>query len=319
MQWDERIGRRLKLRDLHILLAVMEHGSMAKAASALAISQPAVSKAIADLEYTLGLRLLDRARHGMAPTAYGRALITRGLTVFDELRQAVEDLKFLADPTAGELRIGSSEAMAAGFLPAVIDRLSRQYPRVTSNVAQAVFAAMQYRELRERSIDLLLGRVFTPFKEEDLAVEILFDDQVAVVVGAQSPWARSRRIKLADLLDESWILPPADSVPGSLVVEIFRASGLDVPRAPLTTLSIHLCLRMLATGRYVTTLPRSILHFSGKDSSLKVLPIKLPAQPRPVGIVTLKNRTLSPVARLFIDCAREVTKPLVKGHSRAVI
>jgi DNA-binding transcriptional LysR family regulator len=319
MQWDERIGRRLKLRDLHILLAVMEHGSMAKAASALAISQPAVSKAIADLEYTLGLRLLDRARHGMAPTAYGRALITRGLTVFDELRQAVEDLKFLADPTAGELRIGSSEAMAAGFLPAVIDRLSRQYPRVTSNVAQAVFAAMQYRELRERSIDLLLGRVFTPFKEGDLAVEILFDDQVAVVVGAQSPWARSRRIKLADLLDESWILPPADSVPGSLVVEIFRASGLDVPRAPLTTLSIHLCLRMLATGRYVTTRPRSILHFSGKDSSLKVLPIKLPAQPRPVGIVTLKNRTLSPVARLFIDCAREVTKPLVKGHSSAVI
>jgi DNA-binding transcriptional LysR family regulator len=181
------------------------------------------------MEYTLGLRLLDRARHGMEPTTYGRALISRGATVFDELRQAVEELKFLADPTAGELRVGSSEAMAAGFLPAVIDRLSRQYPRVTSNVVQAVFTAMQYRELRERSIDLLLGRVFTPFREEDLAVEILFDDQVAVVVGAQSPWVRSRRLKLADLLDEPWILPPADSVPGSLAVEIFRASGLQVP------------------------------------------------------------------------------------------
>jgi len=315
VQWDERIGRRLKLRDLHILLAVVEHGSMGKAASALAISQPAVSKAIADMEYTLGLRLLDRARHGMEPTTYGRALISRGATVFDELRQAVEELKFLADPTAGELRVGSSEAMAAGFLPAVIDRLSRQYPRVTSNVVQAVFTAMQYRELRERSIDLLLGRVFTPFREEDLAVEILFDDQVAVVVGAQSPWVRSRRLKLADLLDEPWILPPADSVPGSLAVEIFRASGLQVPRAPLTTLSIHLCLRMLATGRYVATLPRSILHFSGKDLSLKVLPIKLPAQPRPIGIVTLKNRTLSPVTGLFINCARDVARPLVKDNS----
>jgi DNA-binding transcriptional LysR family regulator len=205
--------------------------------------------------------------------------------------------------------------MAAGFLPAVIDRLSRQYPRVTSNVVQAVFAAMQYRELRERSIDLLLGRVFMPFREEDLAVEILFDDQVAVVVGAQSPWVRFRRLKLADLLDEPWILPPADSVPGSLAVEIFRASGLQVPRAPLTTLSIHLCLRMLATGRYVATLPRSILHFSGKDLSLKVLPIKLPAQPRPIGIVTLKNRTLSPVTGLFINCARDVARPLVKDNS----
>jgi LysR substrate binding domain len=101
-------------------------------------------------------------------------------------------------------------------------------------------------------------------------VEILFDDEVAVVVGAQSPWVRSRRLKLANLLDESWILPPADSAPGSLAVEIFRASGLEVPHAPLTTLSIHLCLRMLATGRYVATLPRSILHFTGKGSSLKV-------------------------------------------------
>jgi DNA-binding transcriptional LysR family regulator len=162
----------------------------------------------------------------------------------------------------------------------------------------------------------LLGRVFTPFREEDLAVEILFDDQVAVVVGAQSPWVRSRRLKLADLLDEPWILPPADSIPGSLAVEIFRASGLQVPRAPLTTLSIHLCLRMLATGRYVTTLPRSILHFSGKDLSLKVLPIKLLAQPRPIGIVTVKSRTLSPVTRLFINYAHEVAGPLVKGHSR---
>src|SRR5260370_32122147 len=105
---------------------------------------------------------------------------------------------------------------------------------------------MQYRELRERSIDLLLGRVFTPFREEDLAVEILFDDQVAVVVSAHSPWVRSRRLKLADLLDEPWILPPADSVPGSLPVENFLARSLQIPRAPLTPVAIHLCLRMLA-------------------------------------------------------------------------
>lgn len=123
---------------------------------------------------------------------------------------------------------------------------------------------------------------------------------------------------MRDANEKSWILPPADSIPGSLAVEIFRASGLQVPRAPPTTLSIHLCLRMLATGRYVATLPRSILHFSGRDLSLKTLPIKLPAQPRPIGIVTLKNRTLSPVTRLFINCAREVARPLVKGNAQCV-
>src|SRR5258708_8114113 len=141
VQWDERIGRRLKLRDLHILLAVVEHGSMGKAASALAISQPAVSKAIADMEYTLGLRLLDRARHGMEPTTHGRALITRRATVFAELRQAVEELKFLADPTAGGFPVGGSEALAPGVLPPALDRAARPYPLRESERVSMLFSS----------------------------------------------------------------------------------------------------------------------------------------------------------------------------------
>src|ERR1700730_9241754 len=86
MQWHERIGRRLKLRDLHILLAVVQHRSMAKAATELAISQPAVSKAIADMEHTFGLRLLDRTPQGVEPTTYGVALAKHGTVIFDELK-----------------------------------------------------------------------------------------------------------------------------------------------------------------------------------------------------------------------------------------
>jgi DNA-binding transcriptional LysR family regulator len=308
MQWVDRVGRRLKLRDLHILLTVVQRGSMAKAAAELAISQPAVSKAIADMERTLGLRLLDRSRNGIEPTAYGRALARRGLAVFDELKHGVEELAFLADPTAGELRIGSTESIAAGLLPAVIERFSLEHPRVHLDVAQAVISTPHYRELRERSIDLLLGRIPTPFAEDDLATDIVYDDQV-VVAGRQSKWARARRLKLADLADEPWILPPADTLPGSLAAELFGASGAEMPRAPVTTLSIHLCCQLAASGRFVTTLPTSILRFAGRDLSLKVLPIKLPAQARPVGVVTLKNRTLSPVAKIFIQYVRRLVSP----------
>jgi DNA-binding transcriptional LysR family regulator len=317
MQWIDRVGRRLKLRDLHILLAVVQCRSMAKAASELAVSQPAVSKAIADMEYALGLRLLDRTRQGIEPTMYGRALIRRGLAVFDELRQGVKELEFLSDPTAGELRIGSQESIAAGLLPAIIDRFSRQYPRVTLHVAQAVFGTMMFRELRERTVDALLGRILGPLPEDDLEVQILFNDPVLVVAGQQSRWSHRRSLKLADLADEAWILPPADSLPGALAADLFRASGLDVPRSPLTTLSIHLCCRLAATGRFVALLPSSVLHFRANDLPLKVLPVKLPAQLRQVGIVTLKNRTLSPVTQLFITCAREVTRPLAKTEPTA--
>jgi DNA-binding transcriptional LysR family regulator len=136
----------------------------------------------------------------------------------------------------------------------------------------------------------------------------VYDDQVVVVAGRQSKWARSGKLKLADLAREPWILPPADTLPGSLAAELFRGAGAEMPRAPITTLSIHLCCRLVASGRFVTTLPTSILRFGGKDLSLKVLSMKLPVQSRPVGIVTLKNRTLSPVAKLFIECVHRLVK-----------
>jgi len=309
MQWVDRVGRRLKLRDLHILLTVVQRGSMAKAAVELAISQPAVSKAIADIEQTVGLRLLDRSRNGVEPTAYGRALARRCLAVFDELKHGVEELAFLADPTRGELRIGSTESIAAGLLPAVVERFSREHPRVHLDVAQAVMNTSHYSELRERSIDLLLGRIPTPFAEDDLETDIVYDDQVVVVAGRESKWARARRLSLADLAGEPWILPPADTLSGSLAAELFRASGVEMPRAPVTTLSIHLCCRLIASGHFITTLPTSILRFAGHDLALKVLPIKLPAQPRPVGIVTLKKRMLSPIARSFIECVQRLVSP----------
>ncbi|MEA2768964.1 MAG: hypothetical protein QOD93_1926 [Acetobacteraceae bacterium] len=306
MEWSERIGRRLKLRDLHLLMTVVQKGSMAKAAAELAVSQPAVSKAIADMEHTLGLRLLDRGRNGVEPTAYGRALVKRGLTIFDELKQGVEELEFLADPSVGSLRIGSTESIAAGMLPVIIERFCREHPGVRLDVAQTVISTLHYRELRERSIDLLIGRIPTPFAEDDLAADIVYDDQVVVVAGRQSKWARSRKPRLADLGGEPWVLPSADTMPGALAAEIFRAGGTKMPRAPVTTLSIHLCCRLAASGRFITMLPISILRFGGHDLSLKVLPIEVPSQPRPVGIATLKNRTPSPVANRFVACVHRV-------------
>src|ERR671922_1599787 len=101
MHSSDRISRRLKPRDLQVLLKVAEDGNMAAAAKHLAISRPAVSKTIADLEHTLGVRLLDRTPRGIVPTLYGRALLKRGLIVLDELRQSVKEIEFLSDPSAG--------------------------------------------------------------------------------------------------------------------------------------------------------------------------------------------------------------------------
>jgi DNA-binding transcriptional LysR family regulator len=226
MPWDERIGRRLKLRDLYVLKTVAQLGSMGKAGAHLAVSQPAISKAITDLERVLGVRLLDRNRQGVEPTIYGSALLKWSTTVFDDLRQGVDEIDFLADPTAGELRIGTTEAMTAGLVPAVIDRLSRQYPRMHFNVRQAATHPEQYRDLRERNIDLVLGALVMPIANEDLNVEILYEESIVVVAGLNNKWHRRRKIDPAELIDEPWILPDYDTTfSGSIVRDAFRAKG----------------------------------------------------------------------------------------------
>jgi DNA-binding transcriptional LysR family regulator len=314
MQWADRIGRRIKLRDLHILMTVVERGSMSKAAEQLSISQPVVSKSVADLEHALGVPLLDRSPQGVEPTLYGRAIIGSGVAVFDDLRKCVNQIEFLADPTAGEVRIGCSEVMAAGLLPAVIDRLSRQFPRLVFNVIQAPWIEQQYRDLRERSVDLILGRMVTPIADDDLNAEILFDDPLLVVAGTNSKWVRRRSIKPAELLDETWCLPPYDKLIGSNIAEAFRAQGLNVPRQTVVSASIQLFNALLATGRFLGVLSDSTLRLSGKRMALKALPVEFSICPGPVGIVTLKDRTVGPAAQLFIDHARKVAKPLAKGQ-----
>jgi len=313
MQWTDRIGRRLKLRDLHILLAVAKSGSMGKAASELAISQPSISKAIADVEHAVGLRLLDRGPHGIEPTIYGRALLKCGIAVFDELRQGVKELDFLTDPHAGELRIGCTETMAAGFVSAVIDRLTRQYPRVAFHLVPADTATLVHRELHERKVEVVVTATMTLGLERDLNVEILFDDRFVAMAGAESRLLRRRRLKLADLINERWILPPADSLPGTSIAQAFRAIGLEPPRAQMVSFSLPLHHHLLATGLFITMLPMSMLRF-GKHLPLKLLPVDTSGGPYPTGIVTLKNRTLSPLAQLFIDCARDVARPMLKGR-----
>ena len=139
MQLSDRIGRHMKLHDLHVLIAVAQAGSMSKAATLLNTTQPAISRSIAELERTIGVRLLDRTPQGVEPTEYGRALLDGGAAVFDGLRQAVKSIEFLADPAAGEVRVGSPAPIAASFVSAVVDRLSRRYPRMVFAAIRAWF------------------------------------------------------------------------------------------------------------------------------------------------------------------------------------
>jgi|SRR5690242_2434168 len=307
---DSRLKRRLKLRELDTLIAVAESGSMAKAAKALSISQPAVSKAISDMEHALGVQLFDRVAKGVEPTAYGRAALKWAVAVFDDLRQGINEIESLADPTVGEVRIGASEPMQGGLIPTVIDRLTRKYPRVSVQVFPLSDWTLQVRELRARNIDMQVGRLMQP-AEYDLNCEILFNDRAFIVASPRHPLARRRKLELTDLADELWSLPPATTnVAGQMFADAFRSKGLQIPSRCVVTPAIQIHCGLVATGRYLAIFPGSLLQFGLQHMDLKILPVRWSAKHAPVGITTLKHRKLSPTADLFIGVAREVAKDL---------
>jgi DNA-binding transcriptional LysR family regulator len=309
MRLVDRIGRRLKLHDLHVFMGVVHAGSMGKAARALNTSQPAISRSIADLESAFGVALLERGAKGVRPTKFGYALVECGASVFDGLRQGVKAIEFLADPSAGEIRVAGNEPIIAGLVSAVFNRLRDRYPGITIQVTRAPALSEQLAELRERKIDLVLARL-GPARYDDIDTEILYNETSYVIVGPKSPWFRRRKVRFRDLLDDPWALPPPDTLVGSMFADAFRASGFEYPSRNAAFGAIHLHLALVAGGPFVAIVLGSVLRFGADRHFFKVLPVKSPVPPWPVGIHTLKSRTVTPVTQLFVQQLRTVSKGL---------
>jgi DNA-binding transcriptional LysR family regulator len=242
------------------------------------------------------------------PNAYDVAL-----TFFDELKQSVRDIEFLSEATTGEVRVGCMEGPWFTLLPDVILRFSKQYPRIAVH-AHLIDHSEVFRGLRERRFDCVLMRVKAGHDEpaDDLTVKILFAGAGTIAAGAHSKWARRRKIDLAELIDEPWILAGPTSWNHPMEERIFRARGLSTPKPMVTTDSIILSARLVAGGPYLSLFSTSALRRLIADSyALTALPVDLPESgssgpPSGLAIVTLKHRTLSPVVERFLACVREL-------------
>jgi DNA-binding transcriptional LysR family regulator len=316
MQSRELASRRVKLNDLRVLMTVVQAGSMNKAAAVLHSTQPAISRSIKDLERTIGAPLLDRSPRGIEPTVFGKALLEGGTAMFDDFHRAMQTIEFLNDPTAGSVCVGCSPLLAATFVSAVVELVSRRFPRIRFELVSAPVEVV-HRDLNERRLDFLITRQVGPILEDRLSFDFLFEDSLVVVCGNQHLMARRRNIALAQLAAEPWVLPPPDLILGAAIIEGFRKRGVEPPKATVITVSPEARMSLVSSGRFLTIFPESALKFSAKHSGMVILPVKLPLARVPVGIVALKNRMQSPVVRLFIQCAREVAKQRGKKSNAA--
>jgi DNA-binding transcriptional LysR family regulator len=211
----------------------------------------------------------------------------------------------MAGAAAGEIRIGGNEAIIAALLPQALGRLRAQYPNVSVSVRHVVSVPQQYRELRERRLDVILGRVTLP-ADEDTEADVLYREPTHVVAGVNSRWARRRaRFAFSELADEPWALPLPNTLVGALFSDAFSAQGLNYPPRGAVLGSIHLHCALVASGQYLAVMPASVVRRNGTLFGLRTLPVDSPVPASPVGVLALRRRDLLPVVRDFIASIRE--------------
>ena len=310
MDWEERIGRRLTLRDLRILLAAVEAGSVSKAAAAFRVSQPAISKTITQIERAVDAQLIKRSSRGVEPTEQGRALLARVRAAFRELQDGVDAMDVLSHPETGELRIAANQVALSNIVPMIITRLYARHPGLVFNVLQAQTSAEQIRMLEEDRAELVIGRIAQPLAADHLRFVELYRDDFVVVAGPDNRWKRRKKIALSELVGELWTLPPPETVTGQSMANIFTRMGLDVPQVNVAASSLQLHQRLVLESNFLTFLPTSLAR---AIPGLHVLPAPLDLDPQSVGVLTLKYRTQSPIAKLFIDEAQVASREVQFG------
>lgn len=304
----ETIARRITLRELRLLLAVARSGSILKAANDIGLTQPALSKCIAELESAVGVRLFDRTNRGVTPTPHGEVLLRRATGVFEELRQAVDELGFLTDGSRGELRIGGTPTMCAGLLPRVISTVLDQRAHFRFHITELESGRLA-SEVLTRSLDFGIGREHNAGDNDDLVFDRLFDDQLFVVAGAKHPLATRRSVTLDEVARHQWLLPATD---GSMMLQLrneFHRQKLELPKSAVTTMSMLVRYELIATNCFLTVMYGSVLRFTNAPRFLRVLPLDVRTRV-PIGIIRLKNRTLAASAELFMETVREVVRSM---------
>ena len=302
------VGRRVTLRELRLFLAVARSGSIVKAANEIGLTQPALSKSIAELERAFGVRLFDRTNRGVTPTPHGEVLLRRATGVFEELRQAVDELGTLTDASRGELRLGGTPTMCAGVLPRAITSVLSNRPKFRFQVAELESGKLG-SEVLTRSLDVGLGREQVVGANENLVFDRLFDDRLFIVAGAHHPLAGRRSIKLEEATHQQWVLPTTE---GSVTAQFgseLRKQRLELPQSTVTAMSVLVRYELIASNSFLTVMYGSVLRFGNVPKFLRVLPIALPTG-IPVGIFRLKNRTLAPSAEFFIAAIRDMVRPM---------
>ncbi len=309
MHWFLRA--RLKTRQLLLLVALAEEGNIHRAAQVLNMTQPAASKLLKDLEDALDVSLFERLPRGMRPTWYGETMIRHARVALTSLNQAHEELEAAKSGQFGQVNVGSITAPGLALLPPAVAMVKREQPRL--NVALNIETSdVLIEQLNQGKLDILVARLFARHDKTELRYEMLHDEPVCAVARPGHALLGGPAPGLADVVDACWIVPPAGSVLRHRFELMFQEQGLQAPSNLNETASLMFTTKMLQQSNMLSVVATDVARYYADHGMLSILPMALPCQMDAFGIITRRDRLLSPAAKVML-AALKTTATTVYG------
>jgi DNA-binding transcriptional LysR family regulator len=301
------IARKFRLRHLELIAELYDCRSILKASRRLSLTQPTVTKALQDVESTLGVRLFERSNRGLEPTPYGEIFARHAKIVLAQLRHAAEELEGLRAGYSGRVTVGTLLAASASILPDAIALLKRQRPGVAISVVVGTYDILM-PSLLVGDLDMVLGRLPAEGRNRALVYEEFYAEPICVVTRRGHPLARKRRLTLRDLANEAWLLPLPETALRRQIERAFVDAGAPLPRNVIESVSILTNRALLRKSDSIGVMPYHVALDDVEQGLLAILPVKLKAIESPVGAILRAPGTLPPAASALLDCLRVAGK-----------
>ncbi len=300
---------RLRMKQLQLLIALDDHKSLHKASSAMAMTQSAASKALAELESMLEAPLFERAKSGVIPNPFGRAVVRYARLLAADLSALCQEVAQIRAGTGGRLTVGTIMGAVPGVVAPIVGEMHAKHPDLAIEIVEDTSARM-LGMLDDGHVDLVIGRASVSDQPTKYHYQPLADEPLAIVVGQDHPRAAGREVGLAELAGHRWVTYPSYLPMSALLERELDLAGLPMPANPISTASPLVTVTLLQqSADMVAILPASVAKLFERYGMLRILPIRMKSKSQTYGIVTRKGGALSPAARQFVQMLREKGRP----------
>lgn len=290
---DRVLRSNLKLKHLQLIVALDEFRHLGRSAEFLSLTQPAVSKSLAEIERMFGLDLFVRSTRGTEPTAYGQKVARFARSVLADFDRTREDIATISSGGAGRIRLGAMVVALPGLVVKAVGALKAQSPQTVVSIEEGDLSRLLPR-LRVGELDLIVGRLEPGYAAPDLATEPLYREAMRVIVASDDPLARMASPTWADLATRAWVVPPAWASSRIKLEQMFYKHRLVPPGDVIESASYLVTVSFLRQRRCVAFVAADVAAHLEAQRDARTLPVDVPIELPPVGLISLRSALRTP-------------------------